>query len=64
MTAVDKIAPFVRIFLYAITGVFAGEWLDAATVELIRNDPALLMVISGGIAAGWYALAKWRGWST
>lgn len=64
MSAVDKIAPFVRIFLYIITGLFAGDWLDAETVDLIRTDPAVLMVLSGGIAVVWYGLAKALGWQT
>ena len=64
MMDVAKIAPFVRIALYALTGVFGGVWLDAATVDLIRTDPALLTGISGGIAGAWYLLAKWRGWAT
>ena len=57
-------APFVRIALYVITGWLGSEWLDPATVNLIRTDPALLAGISGGIAVVWYCLAKWRGWRT
>jgi membrane protein DedA with SNARE-associated domain len=64
MDRAAQIAPFVRIGLYLVTGVFAGEALDAETVDLIRTDPALLALLSGGVAAVWYALAKWRGWKT
>jgi membrane protein DedA with SNARE-associated domain len=58
------VAPFVRIGLYIATGLFAGDALDAQTVDLIRTDPALLAAISGGVAAVWYGLAKLRGWRT
>lgn len=57
-------APFVRIFLYLITGWFGSAWLDPETVQLLRTDPSLLVFLSGGVAAVWYAIAKWRGWKT
>lgn len=59
----DTLAPFVRIFLYAVTGWLAGAWLDPETVELIRH-PETVAALTGGIAAAWYALAKARGWRT
>ena len=58
------LAPLVRIALYVLTGWLGSSILDPETVELIRKDPELLMAISGGIAAGWYAVAKWKGWQT
>lgn len=63
MTAGDA-APFVRIVLYLLTGWFGSSWLDPETVDLIRTDPALLALLSGGVAAVWYAVAKWKGWRT
>lgn len=62
MKAAD-LAPFVRIGLYAITGWLGGAFLDPDTVAYIRDDPGVLMAVTGAVAAGWYALAKWRGWS-
>lgn len=61
---VAKAAPFVRILLYLLTGWLSGSILDPETVELIRNSPELLAAATGGVAAVWYALAKWRGWTT
>ena len=57
-------APFVRIGLYIVTGFFAGEAIDHETVDLLRTDPALLALLSGGVAAVWYAAARWKGWRT
>jgi membrane protein DedA with SNARE-associated domain len=64
MEKAAQLAPFVRIGLYLLTGWLASGWLDPATVDLIRDDPALLSLISGAIAAAWYSIAKWRGWKT
>ena len=58
------LAPFVRIALYLVTGWISSEFIDPETVDLIRNEPALAALITGGIAAVWYALAKRRGWAT
>ena len=61
---IGTLGVFVRIFLYAVTGYLAGSaWLDSETVELIRH-PETVAIITGAIAAAWYALAKWRGWKT
>ena len=63
MTAAD-FAPFIRIALYVLTGWLGSAWLDPETVDLIREDPALLAAISGAVAGVWYAVAKWKGWRT
>ena len=64
MDKAAQVAPFVRIGLYIVTGWLAGGWIDPETVDIIRGDPAVLAAISGGVAAVWYGVAKWRGWST
>lgn len=64
MSRADAISPFVRIGLYILTGWLGGSILDPETVDIIRTDPAILMAISGGVAALWYALARGKGWST
>lgn len=64
MNKAAQIAPFVRIALYIVTGWLGSGWIDPETVDLIRGEPAVLAVISGGVAAIWYAAAKWRGWKT
>jgi len=58
------LAPFVRIALYLVTGWISSEFIDPETVDLIRNEPALAALITGGIAAVWYAMAKRYGWAT
>ena len=63
-TIAASLAPFVRIALYILTGWLGSTFLDPDTVSLIRNDPAFLALVTGGIAAVWYGLAKWRGWAT
>jgi hypothetical protein len=61
---IGTLGVFVRIFLYGVTAIFLREaWVDDATVELIRH-PETVAIITGAIAAAWYALAKWRGWKT
>lgn len=62
-TIAANMAPFVRIGLYVITGWLGSSVLDPETVSLIREEPAILAGITGAFAAGWYALAKWRGWA-
>lgn len=61
---IARLAPLVRIALYVLTGWLGSSFLDPATVSLIRDDPTLLALITGGVAAVWYGLAKWRGWAT
>ena len=68
MTKLERaaaVAPFVRIGLYVVTGMFAGaSWLDQETIDLIRMSPEVLAVLSGVVAGVWYGVAKWRGWKT
>ncbi|MEO0720847.1 MAG: hypothetical protein AAFY43_01725 [Pseudomonadota bacterium] len=64
MELAAKAAPFVRIFLYLLTGWLASKGWDQEALELVRTDPAVLSAITGGGVAVWYLLAKWRGWST
>lgn len=58
------LAPFIRIGLYAVAGYLAGQGADQWVVDYVRTDPELLAAVTGAVAAGWYAIAKWRGWKT
>ena len=60
---IDTLSPFVRIGLYIVTGWLGSSYLDPETVAIIR-DPETVALVTGGVAAAWYALAKWRGWRT
>ena len=63
MKTAAELTVAVRIALYVITGWLGASWLDPETVALIR-DPETVAVITGVVAGGWYALARWRGWRT
>lgn len=67
MTTKDLTAhltPFVRIALWALGGYLSGLGADNWLVTFIRTDPGILASTAFGLAAGWYAIAKWRGWKT
>lgn len=59
--AFAALTPFVRIVLYLLTGwLFADPNHPAASI--ITEDPQVLALITGGIVAAWYALAKYFDW--
>lgn len=61
---VDTLGLIIRIFLYGVTGYFAGRaWMPPELADLIRH-PETVALVTGGVVTAWYAIAKWRGWRT
>lgn len=60
-----KLTPFIRVFLYVVSGALINRGLiDDETAMLIRDEPLLVEAITGGVmlAGGlvWYLWSKSR----
>lgn len=59
----NQFAPFVRIGLRVFGGYAIGRgWADEDQLWMF-TDPELIGAASLILSEGWYALAKWRGWT-
>lgn len=58
-----NIAPFVRIALRILGGYLIGRGLAGEDDMRLFTDPELVGAVTIAVSEGWYALAKWRGWS-
>lgn len=59
-----ELTPFVRIGLWAGGGLLMDSGWSETYVGAITLDGTIAGSIAWGIAAAWYALAKWAGWRT